>query len=162
MVTTRLPLMFAVLALTAGCSASGAEAAHHSTGHAATRPATVTYAGQGVTVSPPSGRAKHDAAMSKLRTPAAAVAAVRRSRWAMGAFRTGTSVASLHTVTERHPVVKGIRAGVPYQAWVVSVRGPVIFTGGPGSTPPPAGTECTDVAIYDLQLARWTESLQAC
>lgn len=100
--------------------------------------------------------------MSKLRTPAAAVAALRRSRWAVGAFMTGMRVASLHTVTEKLPVVNGVRAGVPYEAWVASVRGPVIFTGGPGSTPPPAGTECTDAAIYDLQLFRWTESIQSC
>jgi hypothetical protein len=158
---TRLPLLAVALALAAGGATSGAQG-HQPSRHPAGRSGVVTYAEQGVTVSRPSARAAHDAAASSLPTPAAAVTALRRSRWAQAAFSTGMPVASLHTVTEKYPVAKGVRVGVPYQAWVVRVRGPVIFTGGPGSTPPPAGTKCTDVAIYDLQLSRWTESVQSC
>jgi hypothetical protein len=123
---------------------------------------SINYASLGVTVGLPSPRAAGYATGSSLRTSAAAIAALRRSRWALAAFRTGTPVASLHSVTETNPSVPGVRKGVRYQAWVVTVRGPVLFTGGPGSTPPPPHTKCTDVAIYDLQLARWTESLQSC
>jgi len=158
--TVRLPLIVAVSAL-ASTHAGPAARAHQFSGHLATHSRSVVYAAQGVTVGPPSARAAHYAAISSLRTSASAIAALRRTRWALDAFKTGKPKASLHTVVERHPVAPGVRTGVPYQAWVITVRGPVIFTGGPGSTPP-IHPKCTDVAIYDLQLGRWTVSLQNC
>lgn len=158
---TRLLPVLAVVALLAGCATSRTQAnQHHS--RAPARGTVITYPEQGVTIGPRSARAARYAAASSLKTPAAAIAALRLSPAAQVAFRTTVPVASLRTVTERLPVVTGVRTGVPYQAWVVSVRGPVVFIGGPGSTPPPAGTKCTDVEIYDLQLSRWTESFQSC
>jgi hypothetical protein len=97
-----------------------------------------------------------------VKTPAAAVGAFERLPAVDGRSDGGIPVASLRSVTEHDPVVSGVRVGVPYQAWVVRLRAPVIFTGGPGPTPPPADTKCIDVGIYDLQISRWTESLQAC
>lgn len=89
-----------------------------------------------MTVGPPSQRAAYYAAVSGSAAQSPPLPAVRRSRWGLCAFRTGVPVASLRSVTEKHPVVTGVRAGVSCRAWVASVRGPVVSTDGPGSAPP--------------------------
>lgn len=138
--------------------------AHRRKAHAAAT--GMTYPDQGVTVSPPSSQAAQDAAESSISTPSAAVTSFDQYPAAQSAFglaaTSGSPTASLATVTEQDPISAGVSAGVPYQAWVVTVRGPVRVFGGPGSTPPPAGTECDDVGIFDFQLSTWTELLQSC
>lgn len=55
----------------------------------------------------------------------------------------------------------GVVAGVPYDAWVVTVPNvpPVSFSGGPV----PAGvTSCTVVAIMDIASGQWTEFFSEC
>jgi len=154
-------LAAAVLALATSCGVGHAYAGQHGS-QRRLGGASYSYPEEGVTVGPPSKRAVHDAAVSSLPNPKSVVAALRQLRWAPAAFKTGGPSVSLRSVTEKYPHVRGVSAGVTYQAWVVSVRGPVTFTGGPGSTPPPADTKCTDVVIYDLHVNRWTESLQSC
>lgn len=126
----------------------------------------LTYPDQGVSVYAPSSQGQSEAAASPLSTPAAAIAAFQQDPAATSAFGSAltasTPTASLATVTEQNPVVSGVSVGVPYQAWVVRVQGPVNFYGGPGSTPPPAGTQCDDVGIYDLLHAQWSELIQSC
>ncbi len=138
--------------------------AHRQRAHSAG--AALTYPAQGVQVGAPSAQALRYAAASGLSTSSAAVAGFRQDRAAQGAFgsaiTSGDPTAALATVTEQYPVTAGVSAGVPYQAWVLSVRGPAAFYGGPHSRPPPAGLQCDDVGIYDLQLSKWTELLQSC
>lgn len=138
--------------------------AHRQRAHSAG--AALTYPAQGVQVGAPSAQALRYAATSGLSTSSAAVAGFKQDRAAQGAFgsaiTSGHPTAALATVTEQYPVTAGVSAGVPYQAWVLSVRGPAAFYGGPGSRPPPAGLQCDDVGIYDLQLSKWTELLQSC
>lgn len=128
--------------------------------------AAVTYPAQGVQVGAPSAQAPRYAATSGLSTSSADVASFKQDRAAQGAFgsaiTSGNPTAALATVTEQYPVTAGVSVGVPYQAWVLSVRGPAAFYGGPDSRPPPAGLQCDDVGIYDLQLSKWTELLQSC
>lgn len=137
---------------------------HRRKAHAAG--AGLTYPDQGVQVDPPSSQAAAIAAASPLSTPAAVLASFNQYPAAQSAFgsvlTSGNPSASLATVTEQNPIAPGVAVGIPYQAWVVSVRGPVNFYGGPNSTPPPADTQCNDVGIYDLQLSQWTELLQSC
>jgi hypothetical protein len=124
-----------------------------------------TYPDSGITVAAPSANATTLASQSQLSSAAAAAAAFRASPAAQNAFGpavSGTISASLQTVTEQEPIATGVKKNTPYQAWVVSVQGPVIFTGGPNSTPPPADTQCQDVGIYDLQTAEWSDYLQSC
>ncbi len=158
----RLLSVFVVSALALSCGPASGAQGHQPNGRLGTRGETTTYAEQGVILGPDSPQAAHYASVSRLRTPSAVIAALRQTRWAPDAFRTGVPSVSLHSVTEKDPAVKGVRVGVPYQAWVASVRGQVVFTGGPGSTAPSAHAKCTDVAIYDLQLSRWTDSIQSC
>ena len=121
-----------------------------------------TYPEHGLIVRAPTTRVGAEAAHSKLGTASAAIAPAKRSRAFGWLFTAGRPVASLHTVTDRYSITAGVSPNVPYQAWVVSARGPVIFIGRPGSESPPVGTRCTNVAIYDLDISKWTEALQNC
>jgi hypothetical protein len=116
----------------------------------------------GVQLGPPSAQAAGYAAASPIRTASAAIAAFAALGPFGSAIESGNPRATLQTVIERYPITPGVPAGVPYQAWVVIARGPVFFIGGLNSTPPPAGTRCNDIGVYDVELSKWTERMQSC
>jgi hypothetical protein len=119
-----------------------------------------------VTLSAPTPSAVHLADASHLPPAAAVIAALRARRNAGGALRnafTSRGVrASLQTVLERYPTAARVKNNHPYQAWVAENRGPVVFIGGPASSPPRPGLICEDVAVYDLQIRAWSELFQSC
>jgi hypothetical protein len=91
-------------------------------------------AGEGVTVSAPSAGARAEARAAHAGSGAAAIAAFRRARANIfaDAARRGRPLAELATVRDRHPITRGVKADVPYQAWVVWVQGPVLLLGPVG------------------------------
>ncbi len=136
--------------------------------HAAVNPSTLTYPDQGIDVTAATSAATTLADASALPTVAAAEAALNAYPAALSVFGPALAApnnnikASLQTVTEQDPIATGVQQNVPYEAWVVQMTGPAIYVGGEGSTPPPAGLQCTDVAVYNLALAEWSELIQSC
>ena len=128
--------------------------------------AQVTYPAQGINITPAGANAQSEAQASGVTSAPAAVTALKQYPGAVGAFGPGAGsmqfTATLQTVTESLPITKGVAAGTPYQAWVVQANGPAIYVGGIGTTTPVVPVPCHDVAIYDVELAAWTEFIQSC
>jgi hypothetical protein len=129
----------------------------------------ITYPSQGVDLSAPRSDAQSEAAAAGLRTASQAMIALREDLAArvfpISPKNSSHPHASLKTVIEHLPVVRGVTAGVPYQAWVVTMSGPALVIGGgdPGSTSGSTRVPtCQDIAIYDLRLKQWTEYIQSC
>jgi hypothetical protein len=129
-----------------------------------------TFADQGVTLSAASPSASSTASASSMPTSAAAVQGFQNLPAAQSVFGPTTlsdnPTATLLNVTEQDPIVSGVKVGVAYPAWVVSVSGPVEQVGTPADAPVAGGPStdlmCKDVGIYDVQTNQWTELLQGC
>jgi hypothetical protein len=143
-----------------------AKTVHHTAQAASVEPIEngTVFPDQGVTLSAASAHAGTYANSDGLATAASAAASFRALPAAQAAFGTAlddrTPTAEQFDVTETDPQSADVKVSVAYPAWVVSVSGPVIFTGI--GSPPAAGTTCQDVGIYDLQASAWTELMQNC
>lgn len=132
--------------------------------HQAVSAGSTALSEQGVTLSPATLQAPVNAGASGVSTATDAVASLRSLPAAVSVFgpslASGNPTATRFDVTESEPQNAGVVKGAPYPAWVVSVSGPPVFSGI--GSPPPAGTTCDDIGIYDLEIDQWTELLQSC
>ncbi len=122
-------------------------------------PARRVYAAEGVTLVRPR------APIATTVTRREAILRFERQDFAVRDWSRAELDAGLYMVTERNPVYLCQRPGIKYPAWVVTVdHAPSLSTGGPAGGPqqlhPPY--DCRNVAIFDLNISKWTEFFQTC
>ncbi len=131
-----------------------------------------SFPSQGVTLTRAGASARRLADRDGVPTGSSAIRAMKQNKATqIFAFGASPRSATLATVTERFPIIKSIRPGSSYEAWVIANRGPAINTGGPykpgGSQTTTTQTRiaanaCLDVVIYDLNNREWSGQLQNC